>query len=130
MSTKATQRLTAYCRNRAGQDLRSVVRYNADRYELVYLRDDLQAQYSSGQFEDLVEEARGVHNRVWAVGTQDGPLGSAQATVHYFNNAFVLQLVPEEEQGFFMTFNSSVGQSLGSFIHDCLQQVNPEATEE
>jgi hypothetical protein len=130
MSGEAAQRLTAYCRDRVGDSLRSVVEYGETEYELVYLRDDLQSQYSDDQFDDLVGEARAVHNRVWAVGTQAGPLGAARATVHYFENAFVIQLVPERRHGYFATFNSNVGQTLGSFIHDCLQRVHTETTDD
>jgi len=130
MVAEAADRLTTYCRGRAGENLRSVVEYNDDSYVVAYLRDDLQAQYSEDQFDDLVQQARQVHTRVVAVGAEESPLGKAQATVHYFENAVVMQLVVDEKQGYFATFNSSVGQTLGAFIMDCLERVDTPSSPE
>jgi len=123
MSTEAAQRLTTYCREQAGESFRSVVTYDETGYELTYLRDDLQSRYDENQFDWLVDRVRTVHNEVYRVGTQEGPLGEARATVHYFEGAFVIQLVPEADRGYFATFDSHVGQTLGGFINDCLQRV-------
>jgi hypothetical protein len=124
MPTESAQRLTTYCRERAGEDLRSVVEYNDDGYVVAYLREDLQTQYNGDEFDDLVQQAQEVHKQLVAAGGTGSPLGNAQATVHYFEHAFVIQLVVDEQQGYFATFNSSVGQTLGAFITDCLKRVH------
>ncbi|WP_254861401.1 DUF7522 family protein [Natronomonas gomsonensis] len=125
MPPEAAQRLTTYCRERAGDDVRSVVEYSGDEYTVAYLRDGLQAQYDEDQFDDLVQYAREVHERLATVEATETPLGDARATVHYFENAFVIQLVVDENLGYFVTFNSGVGQTLGTFITDCLKRVRP-----
>jgi len=130
MVAEAADRLTTYCRERAGENLRSVVEYDDDGYVVAYLREDLQTQYRGDKFDELVHQAREVHKQLVAAGAKGSPLGSAQATVHYFENAFVIQLVVDEQQGYFATFNSSVGQTLGAFITDCLERVRLEDSAE
>ena len=123
MSQEAVERLTKYCRERAGERLRSVVAYDRSGYELVFLRDDLQTRYDQERFDWLVERANTVHEEVYTAGGHDSPLGEAEATVHYFENAFVVQLLMAADRGYLATFDSRVGKALGAFIDNCLQHV-------
>lgn len=130
MPGKAAQRLTTYCRERAGENVRSVVEYSSDEYRIAYLRDGLRTQYEETQFNDLIQHTWKVHERLATVGATESPLGNIRATVHYFENAFVIQLVVDENQGYLLTFNSSVGQTLGTFISDCLRQIRAAESSE
>jgi hypothetical protein len=128
--SETAERFTSYCRERAGERLRSVVAYDESGYELVFLREDLRARYDEGQFDWLIGRASAVHEEIHAAGAQDSPLGTAQATVHYFENAFVVQLVMGAYRGYFATFDSRVGQALGDFIDNCLQCVHTDERSE
>ena len=94
---------------------------------MVHLRADLRSQYDGPQFDRLVSYGQQVHERVWSAGDETQPLGRAQATTHYFEDAFVVQLLAGERDGYLLTFDSPVGSELGTFLDDCLQQV-PETS--
>lgn len=41
-----------------GDNLRSIVTYEADRFEIVYLRDDVEEQYTDVEIDDAIDESR------------------------------------------------------------------------
>ncbi|WP_313694521.1 hypothetical protein [Halorarum halobium] len=120
--------LVGYCRQRAEGNLRTVAAYDprASEFDVAYLRDDLRAAYTQSQYERLIERVYSTHEDVAAVG-ETGAIGNGHASVHYFEEAFVLQLIVEAEYGVLVTFDSVVGAGLASFVDECLRALGEEA---
>ncbi|QLG26545.1 hypothetical protein HUG10_02865 [Halorarum halophilum] len=115
-------KLVEYCKERTGENLRTVARYNTTSETLTVecVRDDLRSQYTDEQYEMLVEKLYDTHESVVEIGDKGAPIGDCVSSVHYFENGFVIQLVLDEDDGYIITFDSVVGSSLASFIEECL----------
>lgn len=50
--------LTDFLKDRVGDHLRSVLRYDEDGGEFLYLRDDVAEQYSEAEMKDVVRDVR------------------------------------------------------------------------
>lgn len=58
MSTKITPRLQEFFEGRTNGELRSIIEYNPDGANVVYLRDDVAEQYTDKEIETAIDEAR------------------------------------------------------------------------
>lgn len=58
MATRMASRLQSFFEDRAPGKLRSIVRYNHDSFETVFLRDDVADQYSPEELERAIDESR------------------------------------------------------------------------
>lgn len=117
----SNSQLVEYCKERTGENLRTVARYNTTDEALTveYVRDDLRPRYTEKQYEILIEKLYDTHESVIEIGDEGAPIGDCVSSVHYFENGFVIQLVLDEDDGYIVTFDSIVGSSLASFIEEC-----------
>lgn len=58
MSQKMVDRLHSYFEDTAGDDLRSIVRYGPETHEMVYIRPDVETQYTEAEVAETVDESR------------------------------------------------------------------------
>lgn len=58
MATGMASRLEDYFEQRTDGHLRSIVAYEAESFDIVYLRDDVADQYSEGELEEAVDDSR------------------------------------------------------------------------
>lgn len=58
MAERMASRLEAFFEQRADGNLRSIVKYEQDHFEIVYLRDDVAEQYSDVELESAVDDSR------------------------------------------------------------------------
>lgn len=58
MATRMVSRLQEFFEQRTGEKLRSIVKYEADSFEIVYLRDDVAEQYGPSEIESTIDESR------------------------------------------------------------------------
>lgn len=58
MATKMASRLEEFFTDRVGVDLRSIVTYEQDSFEVVYLRDDVGDQYTEVEVDAAIDESR------------------------------------------------------------------------
>lgn len=58
MATRMVSRLREFFEARANDDLRSIVKYEQEDYDIVYLRDDVADMYSEAEIEAAVDDAR------------------------------------------------------------------------
>lgn len=122
MQGNATQ-VAEYCQNRMGDDLRSVGYYSSDDFHLVYLRDDLEDEYSADALRPLIESARAINRQLYAANTDALPLGNPNASVHSLVHAFVMQFPIDEESGVFVTMSPDIGRDLNQFVLECRAQM-------
>jgi hypothetical protein len=58
METSVVARLEAFFGERAGDDLRSIIAYDEDDHELVFLRDDVAAKYTNDELCEAIDGSR------------------------------------------------------------------------
>ncbi|WP_188424866.1 hypothetical protein [Haloferax sulfurifontis] len=58
MATKMASRLEEYFEERTNGNLRSIVKYNQDSHDVVYLRDDVADRYTEDNIKKAVDESR------------------------------------------------------------------------
>lgn len=58
MRTSAVSRLEEFFEERAGDELRSIIAYDEDGHELVFLREDVAAQYTEDELCDAIDGSR------------------------------------------------------------------------
>lgn len=58
MRTAAVDRLEEFFDERAGEKLRSIIAYDEDDHELVYLRDDVVTQYTDEELCEAIDGSR------------------------------------------------------------------------
>lgn len=58
MATKMASRLEEFFTERVNENLRSIVTYEEDRFEVVYLRDDVSGKYTDPEIDAAIDESR------------------------------------------------------------------------
>jgi len=121
-------RLAQYCADRVGDGLRFVAVYdtkggNTEDPTFVYAREDLQDRYDARDLGGLLDYAADVHGTIVAAGESADMLGEAEASVYVFENAFVMQLIPEPDSGIIVSLDPEAGKNLAAFVTDCLDLI-------
>lgn len=123
MSQEHADRLVEYCQQRAGEQVRSVIRYAKEDFEIAYLRSDLEEQYTRKRLANVVEIGRRIHRIRVRLDTEETPLGRAEASVRTYEKTIVLQIPIEQQRGVLATFDPAVGRDLLAFIDECQEHV-------
>jgi hypothetical protein len=58
MQSAVVASLEAFFEERAGEDLRSIITYDGDGHELIFLRDDVAAQYTDDELCEAIDGSR------------------------------------------------------------------------
>jgi len=58
MATRMATRLESFFEQRTDGNLRSIVKYEEDTYEIVHFRDDVAEQYTTDELESAIDESR------------------------------------------------------------------------
>ncbi|WP_418286867.1 hypothetical protein [Halorubrum sp. DTA46] len=58
MATRMATRLENFFEQRTDENLRSIVKYEEESYDIVYLRDDVAEQYTTEEIESAVDDSR------------------------------------------------------------------------
>lgn len=116
------ERLAEYLRDRAGENLRGVIEYDGDGYEINYMREDLDAD----AFRQRVEYA---YTRILQGQTNESELaafGKSYATLSVREYAVILNLRRTPTEGILVGLDPGAARQLVSFIHDSLEHAFPE----
>lgn len=116
------ERLTEYLQRRAGDFLRGVVEYDADSYEIYYLRDDL----DQDTFRQRVEHAHDGIIQHPSRETGEESFGEAYATLSVREYAVVLNLRWTPTDGMLVGLEPEAASDLVDFIHESLEHGRPE----
>jgi len=113
-------------RDHVGESLRSVARYDADGYEVLYLREDVDADYVSEElgeiYDDLVLSGLGT-TRVESLFNA----GDLECTVYGFEDASVFHVVSGRESGLVVSVDSDTAVNMAAFS-ELLHEVAAERT--
>lgn len=58
MATRMASRLERFFEGRTNGNLRSIVKYDGDSYDIIYLREDVANQYSEPEIESAIDDSR------------------------------------------------------------------------
>ncbi|WP_123534547.1 hypothetical protein [Halosimplex salinum] len=111
------QPLLQLVHNRAGDSFRGSVRYDADEWSVLYLRDDVATERLRDSMPSIVERAREAEPIV-PQSTYD-TLGETQATVELHDHAALLHFRETPTSGVIVSLDRDVAQGLGQFVNGC-----------
>ncbi|PSP66285.1 hypothetical protein BRC70_09080 [Halobacteriales archaeon QH_6_68_27] len=123
---ESDRRLLELVRGRAGDAFRGAVRYDADEFTVLYVRDDIGTEELRAALPTIVERAR-ADEPVVPVDIY-GALGETQATVELQENAALVHFRRDTGgRGLLISLDRDVAQGLGSFIEKCLSVLDEES---
>lgn len=122
----SVERLTAYLQNRTGDSLRAVVEYDADAFEIYYLRDDIEPK----AFRQRVQHAHDGIMQRHARETSAEAFGDAYATLSIREYAVIMNLRWTPTEGILVGLEPEVARDLVNFVHESLEHGHPEESSE
>ena len=114
--------LTEYLQARAGEYLRGVVKYDADSFEIIHIREGL----NPAAFRERVEH---IHTNITqrpTVETGEDSFGKPYATLSVREYAVVLNLRWTPTEGIIVGLEPDAARDLVSFIHETMDRGFPE----
>lgn len=122
MSKPPSEALTEFLTDRVGDHLRSVLRYDEDGGELVYVRDDVAERYSTAEikrvFQDVRLEGMGKPHQEDLYDH-----GSLNCTVRSFDDAVEMYFPRDETTGVAVSLDGEVFAINNTFIGKCIELV-------
>jgi hypothetical protein len=119
MSTSSAEALTEFLRDHVGNHLRSVIYYDEDGGEVLYVRDDVADQYTDDDVEQVVRDVRleAVDKSHQEDLYAHGPLN---ATVRCFEDAVEMHFPHDETSGTAVALDGEVFAIHNTFIGRCM----------
>lgn len=123
MSLTAAKSMVEFLRQDAGPYLRSAFHYDAEEYELLYIRDDVDEQYTDEELQRVVDD--------WRAKKWDGDeyerllsVGNLHCTVRLFDEAIIFHFAQGPRVGTVVTLDPQAGRDLVEFVTECLRQLH------
>jgi hypothetical protein len=118
MTEAAARRIVEYLRDRIGRELRTVVIVREADWEIYYLRDDLQREYTRESFGEVVDHFQ-LDAPKQPPDVAEWPVGGRRGVVHYHETAFVVQFPVSDTERILISLTPEVGQDLLAFMEAC-----------
>jgi hypothetical protein len=122
MVEEAAELLAEYVYDRIGDGLRTVVIIYNDDFEIRYLNDNLQQEYTKEAYEEVVNTFR-LEDPFLSPKLEGQPVGERRALVDYHEHACVIQLPYSESETILISISRDAGRDLVEFIESCRQMV-------
>lgn len=125
MAPANPEQLTEFLKKEVGDELRSVIFYDKDEFEPIYVRDDVRDQYTDSELEQ-------VHHELGMASFGKTALeslyvhGELKCTVHCFENAIEMHFVATEAEGVAVGLDPAAFVSHRTFIGRCLEEAGYE----
>jgi transcription initiation factor IIE alpha subunit len=120
MHRERAEDLTDFLKERVGEYLRGVGFYDADEYEVLYVRQDLRRESLKEDIDRMMDrlrqETRPKENRAFPFGELDG-------TVRSFEEAVVMHFPLPQEHGAVVTLDPEAARQLNDFMRECVQRL-------
>lgn len=120
MGRDTHHRLVTYLRNTADEYLRGIAMYDADEYDVLYLRDDLRARRFKSEVDRMVDR---LNQESRAREQQAFPFGDLTGTLRTFEEAVVMHFPHTQGRGTIITLEPGVARQLNSFMHECEKRI-------
>jgi hypothetical protein len=110
--------------DRAGEAVRSVVRYDADSSEVLFLRDDVAEVYSALTLETVMTSLRREGEQA---GRQEHLYahGGLNCIIRAFDGGLEMHFPYGDSEGVAVALEPRAAQQLYRFVDDCLEHVSP-----
>lgn len=105
--------------DRAGEYLRSVVVYDADSSEVVFLREEGGEELPLAKVDAIVEHCRQENSEMTKLANRRGR-GPLDCTVRCFGSAVEFHFARSDETGTVVELDPAAAQALYGFVRDCL----------
>lgn len=112
--------LLGFLNDRAGEYHRGTVRYRPEGMEILYLREDVEAQRLDSEIEGMLNRLRPESSRVEA---DAFPFGTLHATVRRFDDAIILHFPVEDDNGIVVSLEPQTARDLNTFIGECEKRI-------
>ena len=117
MPAERYQPLLQLVHTRAGDSFRGAVRYDADDWSVLYIRDEL----ATGQLRDsmatIIDRAR--NSEPVIPEDQYDQIGETQAVVELYDHAVLLHFREGASRGLIASLDRDIAQGLGQFVNSC-----------
>lgn len=118
-------RLVAFLQERVGENLRSVVYYDGEGYDVAYLQDDVREQYSDDEMDDVVEDL-GFEALAKPMQEELYVHGSLNCTVRCFEDAIEMNFPFDEREGVAVSLAGEAFVTHQTFVGKCMEIVGIE----
>jgi hypothetical protein len=122
MVEKTAKILAEYLYDRIGEGLRTVVVVKGDDYDIIYLSDALQEEYTKEGYTAVVDTFR-LEEPFLSPGLSGQPVGERRALIDYHEHACVIQLPYSDEETILLSVSREAGKDLIEFIESCREIV-------
>lgn len=120
MARERVEGLVEFLRDSSGEYLRGVGFYDADDYEILYVRPDLERETLESEVDRMVsrlrQESRVRERRAFPYGEFDG-------TVRSFEEAVVMHFPLPQERGAVVTLDTGAARQLNGFMRECIERL-------
>lgn len=129
MSERLPEEFTSFLEDRVDGYLRSVLHYDNESAEWVYIRDDVQNQYSTDRLEEAKTE---ILEAETGVRQQEGTyrVGSINSSITIWDEAIDMYFFRETdesklEDGVVVSMDKNIyeGSNIESFVNQCLEKL-------
>lgn len=124
MSGADTEGFVRFVLDRAGDAVRSVVHYDADASEVLFLRDDVAEHYSALGLETVVTALRREGERS-ARQEHVYAQGELNCIVRAFDGGLEMHFPYGDTEGLAVALEPRAADHLYSFVDDCLEHLEP-----
>jgi hypothetical protein len=114
--------LVTFLRDRVGENLRSVVYYDGEEYDVAYLQEDVREQYSADEMEEVVEDL-GFEALTKPMQEELYVHGSLNCTVKCFEDAIEMNFPFSEREGVAVSLSGEAFVTQQTFIGKCMETV-------
>lgn len=119
MSRAAARDLSAFLQEQVGDNLRSVAYYDADDYDVVYLRDDVADEYTETDHERVGRDVR-LENVERHLQEDLYVHGDLQCTVRCFEDAVEMHFALDDATGVTAALDAEALTAHRTFVGQCL----------
>lgn len=121
MAPANPEQVATFLQKEVGDELRSVIYYDEDTFDVVYTRDDVRDQYSESELEQVRQEL-GVASFGKPALEDLYVHGELKCTVHCFDEAIEMQFIASDTEGISVGLDPAAFVTHRTFIGRCLEE--------
>lgn len=121
MAPANPEQVATFLQKEVGDELRSVIYYDEDTFDVVYARDDVRDQYSESELEQVRQEL-GVASFGKPALEDLYVHGELNCTVHCFDEAIEMQFIASDTEGISVGLDPAAFVTHRTFIGRCLEE--------
>lgn len=129
MSTVISKEFVEFLKERTRGTLRVVAQYHANGHDLIYVREDIETEYTEYDFRGHMDAFR----RDAATGShqeQQLSAGDQHCSIRVFDETIIFNIIHDKEVGTIISLDPTAGRDLLGFIGTTLEQLHDTTDQE